>query len=178
MAPSDPTQQQPSGSASAKRKRVPSGKAARRRGTVVAAASKDEERQQVRSRVDEVLASPLSAFALFAFAQRAAVKRGKPSITVRELVKTVGERWLLLSEEEQRGYHDMARTGAAMGPMVAFGADLSPQGTPLVATPESKAETPRSAESPRGQQQRDEGATGRGAVDVISDVEACKEMLL
>uniref|UniRef100_A0A6V2Y8I2 HMG box domain-containing protein n=1 Tax=Emiliania huxleyi TaxID=2903 RepID=A0A6V2Y8I2_EMIHU len=176
MAPSDPTQQQPSGSASAKRKRVPSGKAARRRGTVVAAASKDEERQQVRSRVDEVLASPLSAFALFAFAQRAAVKRGKPSITVRELVKTVGERWLLLSEEEQRGYHDMARTGAAMGPMVAFGADLSPQGTPLVATPENKAETPRGAE--RGQQQRDEGATGRGAVGVISDVEACKEMLL
>uniref|UniRef100_A0A7S4ETN5 HMG box domain-containing protein n=1 Tax=Chrysotila carterae TaxID=13221 RepID=A0A7S4ETN5_CHRCT len=70
--------------------------------------AQEEAREKFRRRLHEHLSKPFSAFALFAFAQRSTLKRQKPNTTLRELVKAVGERWLLLSEAQQREYELMA----------------------------------------------------------------------
>ena len=53
--------------------------------------SKVHDREITRAKVDELLAQPMSAFVLFGFAQRNLLKKQKPSATVKEVVKAVGE---------------------------------------------------------------------------------------
>lgn len=72
------------------------------------AAEQVEARDAFQRKCDELLAKPFSAFALFGFAQRVTLKRQKPNASVRELVKAIGERWLLLGEAQQREYEVMA----------------------------------------------------------------------
>ena len=60
------------------------------------------------ARVREVLAEPLSAFALFGFAQRNLLKKQKPNATVKETVKAIGDRWLLLTDAEREKYEALA----------------------------------------------------------------------
>lgn len=67
-----------------------------------------EERRDAVARVQEVLAEPLSAFALFGFAQRNLLKKQKPNATVKETVKAIGERWLLLTDAEREKYEALA----------------------------------------------------------------------
>jgi len=69
-----------------------------------------DPKEALSNKVEDLLAKPLSAFALFAFAQRATLKRQKPTASVRELVKAVGDRWLLLSDLEQLEYEAMAES--------------------------------------------------------------------
>mmetsp|Transcript_21594 Transcript_21594/g.49414 ORF Transcript_21594/g.49414 Transcript_21594/m.49414 type:complete len:188 (-) Transcript_21594:131-694(-) len=73
---------------------------------------KAETQLDARSRVDALLASPFSAFALFGLAQRGVLKKQKSNTAVREIVKIVGERWLLLSDQERKKYEAMAAEDA------------------------------------------------------------------
>ena len=63
----------------------------------------------LRARADEMLAKPLSAWMLFGFSQRGALKKNASNKEMRAAVKAVGERWLLLSEAERAKYEAMAQ---------------------------------------------------------------------
>ena len=76
------------------------------------AADKVEAHEAMRSKLDGFLTRPLSAFALFGLAQRGVLKKQKSSAAVKEIVKAVGERWLLLSEAERKKYEAMAEEDA------------------------------------------------------------------
>ena len=65
-------------------------------------AEKPVDFRALKVRSEEILAKPISAFVLFGFSQRGVLKKQAKSTTVKEVVKAVGERWLLLSENESR----------------------------------------------------------------------------
>ena len=67
-----------------------------------------EAKDQIKQRANELLEQPLSAFMLFGFSQRGILKRHASAAAVREVVKAVGERWVLLSDEERANYEAMA----------------------------------------------------------------------
>ena len=67
-----------------------------------------EAKDQIKQRAVELQAQPLSAFMLFGFSQRGIMKRHASAAAVREVVKAVGERWVLLSDEERANYEAMA----------------------------------------------------------------------
>ena len=50
-----------------------------------------KDRETLRAKTDELLAKPLSAFALFGFAQRNLLKKQKPGATVKEIDKAIGD---------------------------------------------------------------------------------------
>ena len=62
----------------------------------------------LRRRSEDLISKPMSAFMLFGFSQRGALKT-HGSTTVKEIVKAVGERWLLLGDEERAKYEVMAK---------------------------------------------------------------------
>ena len=64
------------------------------------------------NRVDELLARPLSAFMLFGFSQRGVLKKQRTATSIKEAVKAIGERWLLLGEAERAKYEAMAQEDA------------------------------------------------------------------
>ena len=66
----------------------------------------------MQSKLDSFLTRPLSAFALFGLAQRGVLKKQKAASAVKEIVKVVGERWLLLSDAERSKYEAMAEEDA------------------------------------------------------------------
>lgn len=72
------------------------------------AAKAAAEARKASGRVEELLARPLSAFQLFGMSQRGALKRQSTAGAVKEAVKAIGERWLLLGEEERAKYEAMA----------------------------------------------------------------------
>ncbi len=76
-----------------------------------AASVQQEQRAALMERVAEMRDQPLSAFMLFAFAQRPSIKRQKPNAAPREIAKLMGERWTMLSDEQRRGYEKMAVEG-------------------------------------------------------------------
>ena len=110
-APAEPKEKPP---ASTKKKVTSAKKAgAKKRPAGAAKAAKEkqqaaEDRRDAVARVQEVLAEPLSAFALFGFAQRNLLKKQKPNATVKETVKAIGERWLLLTDAEREKYEALA----------------------------------------------------------------------
>mmetsp|Transcript_2610 Transcript_2610/g.5086 ORF Transcript_2610/g.5086 Transcript_2610/m.5086 type:complete len:121 (-) Transcript_2610:191-553(-) len=75
--------------------------------------SKVQDRETTRAKVEELLAQPMSAFVMFGFAQRNLLKKQKPGATVKEVVKAVGDRWLLLAEAERQKYEVLAAQDAA-----------------------------------------------------------------
>ena len=66
---------------------------------------------ELQKKANETLAKPLSAFMLFGFSQRGILKKQKEPI--REVVKAVGERWMLLSHADRARYEAMADEEAA-----------------------------------------------------------------
>lgn len=74
-----------------------------------AKADKPVDFAALRVRTEEILAQPMSAFALFGLSQRGALKKQKTSTTVKEVVKAIGERWLLLGDAERARYEEMAQ---------------------------------------------------------------------
>lgn len=76
-----------------------------------AASAQQEQRAALMVRVAEMRDQPLSAFTLFAFAQRPSIKKQKPNAAPREIAKLMGERWTMLSDEQRRGYEKMAVEG-------------------------------------------------------------------
>ena len=62
----------------------------------------------LRRRSEDLISKPMSAFMLFGFSQRGALKT-HGTTTVKEIVKAVGERWLLLGDEERAKYEVMAK---------------------------------------------------------------------
>lgn len=66
-----------------------------------------EHQAQLR-RVDDVVARPMSAFVLFGFSQRGVLKKQKSAADFREVVKAIGERWALLSDDDRAKYEKMA----------------------------------------------------------------------
>ena len=110
-----PAEQKEKAPASTKKKVASAKKAggAKKRPAGAAKAAKEkqqaaEDRRDAVARVQEVLAEPLSAFALFGFAQRNLLKKQKPNATVKETVKAIGERWLLLTDAEREKYEALA----------------------------------------------------------------------
>lgn len=83
LRPNDAAQEQHHTSGHKSRPRL---KAKRDRG----AADKFEAQAAMRSKLDEILARPLSAFTLFGLAQRGVLKKQKSSASVKEIVKVVG----------------------------------------------------------------------------------------
>lgn len=67
-----------------------------------------EAKDQIKQRASELQAQPMSAFMLFGFSQRGIMKRYPSAVALREVVKAVGERWVLLSDEERASYKAMA----------------------------------------------------------------------
>ena len=51
---------------------------------------------------------PLSAFRLFAFAQHALLRRQSAEASAKEMLKVIGERWILMTEADQQVYEQMA----------------------------------------------------------------------
>ena len=78
-----------------------------------------EAKDQIKQRAIELQAQPLSAFMLFGFSQRGIMKRHASAAAVREVVKAVGERWVLLSEEERASYERMAEEDKQRAVMAA-----------------------------------------------------------
>ena len=78
---------------------------------------------ELQKRANETLAKPLSAFMLFGFSQRGILKKQKDP--VREVVKAVGERWMLLSHADRARYEAMADEEAAYLQRRAAQASLS-----------------------------------------------------
>lgn len=71
-----------------------------------------DSHETLQSKVDGLLARPLSAFTLFGLAQRGVLKKQKSTVAVKDIVKAVGERWLLLCEAERKKYEAMAEEDA------------------------------------------------------------------
>jgi len=65
-----------------------------------------DSKASLRQRASELLLHPLSPFMVFGFSQRGILKKQKEPI--RDVVKAVGERWLLLSDTERARYEAMA----------------------------------------------------------------------
>lgn len=83
-------------------------KARKERGMV----GRPESVDSVQQEVQRLLARPFTAFALFGLAHHGVLKRQKSSAAVKEVVKAIGERWLLLSDTERRKYESMAEEDA------------------------------------------------------------------
>jgi hypothetical protein len=66
----------------------------------------------LEERADELLARPMTAFMIFGFSQRGILKKQKSAQAVREIVKAVGERWLLLTDVDRAKYEAMAEEDA------------------------------------------------------------------
>ena len=74
-----------------------------------AAARKAElEHQAQLRRVDDVIARPMTAFVLFGLSQRGVLKKQKSAAEFKEVVKAIGERWALLSDDDRAKYDVMA----------------------------------------------------------------------
>ena len=71
-------------------------------------AEKPVDFRALKVRSEEILAKPISAFVLFGFSQRGVLKKQAKSTTVKEVVKAVGERWLLLSDADRAKYEQMS----------------------------------------------------------------------
>lgn len=108
------------------------------------AADSAEAQEAFQDKLETFLRRPLSAFELFGLAQRGVLKKQKNSAAVKEIVKVVGERWLLLSETERKKYEKMAEEDAERAarpppPVFAEPAAQAPE-----AAPEAEQEAPPS----------------------------------
>jgi hypothetical protein len=130
----------------------------------------------IKRRNEELLDRPMSAFMLFGFSQRGALKKQKTTQSVREVVKAVGERWLLLSEVERAKYEAMAReevrycAGRAKREAAAREAAAREAAAAAAnAEAEAEAEDEDEAEQDDGNEQGDGAEDEEGAMELAEE---------
>ena len=115
-----------------------------------------------QQRVREMLMQPLSAFMLFGFSQRGILKKQKAPI--REVVRAVGERWLLLSDAERAKYEAMAEEDQRRAAMAALRAAEEPE-------QQAEAEAEEEEEEEEEEEGRGSGEGLRGTEQAAADEE-------
>jgi hypothetical protein len=122
-----------------------------------------DSRVSLKSRAEELLAQPLTAFMIFGFSQRGIMKRHKSSAAVREAVKAVGERWLLLSDADRAKYEAMAVEDRERARLAAeYQARLAAE-----AQAADEAGAARAGDAEDGAEDEGEGASDEGDEDAI-----------
>ena len=101
-----------SGKAGTKRVSKEPSKLAKAKGDKAAAAEREASKAATQAKAAQWLRRPLSAFALFGLSQKGVLKKQKSPAAVKDVVKAIGERWLLLSDGERKKYEAMAEEDA------------------------------------------------------------------